>query len=197
MTSMDLIMLYINKATPLDFGYIVYRYAAKQPKRILLANPLEDSETTDSYKLPTFSFYLSCQTWYTSSKHPKHLYMSTENSGSVCVSSRLCPLQSGCALFSQVVPPSVLLCPLQSGCAPFSQVVPPSVRLCPLQSGCAPFSQVVPPSVRLCPCSQVVPLWSGCAPVVRLCPLQSDRCPFSEVVPHFSQVLQTVPAFSD
>ena len=144
MTSMDLIMLYINKATPLDFGYIVYRYAAKQPKRILLANPLEDSETTDSYKLLTFSFYLACQTWYTSSKHPKHLYMSTENSGSVCVPSRLCPLQSGCAPFSQVVAPSVRLCPLQSGCSPFSQVVPPSVRLCPC-------SQVVPPSVRLLP----------------------------------------------
>ena len=38
----DLNMLYINKDTPLDYTAVIDRYAAKQPRRMLLVNPLQE-----------------------------------------------------------------------------------------------------------------------------------------------------------
>ena len=40
----DLIMLYINKDTPLEYSAVIDRYAAKQPRRMLLVNPLQEPE---------------------------------------------------------------------------------------------------------------------------------------------------------
>ena len=39
-----LIMLYINKDTPLDYTAMTDRYAAKRPRRMLLVNPLQETE---------------------------------------------------------------------------------------------------------------------------------------------------------
>ena len=51
----DLIMLYINKDTPLDYT-TEHRYAAKQPRRMLLVNPLQEREEqiTDYEICPLF-----------------------------------------------------------------------------------------------------------------------------------------------
>ena len=40
----DLIMLYINKDTPLDYTAVIDRCAAKQLRRMLLVNPLQEPE---------------------------------------------------------------------------------------------------------------------------------------------------------
>ena len=54
----DLIMLYINKDTPLDYTAVIDRYAAKQLRRMLLVNPLQDPEEqiTDYDNLYAFCY---------------------------------------------------------------------------------------------------------------------------------------------
>ena len=54
----DLIMLYINKDTPLDYTAVIDRYATKQLRRMLLVNPLQEPEEqiTDYDNLYAFCY---------------------------------------------------------------------------------------------------------------------------------------------
>ena len=95
-----LIMLYINKDTPLDYTAMTDRYAAKRPRRMLLVNPLQETEEQitdyDNLKFVRFLLYLTSHAMLVLQLIDKHLKRHVnEVIWLQFVPCRLCPLRSG------------------------------------------------------------------------------------------------------